>query len=276
MDFDEQLMENIKKCGFIWPRKIQEAVLPFVADGYNVQCQSETGTGKTASYLIPLIDNLIKEKQKFGRLHKGAPYCIIIAPTREFAEQIYQEARKLTNDTGITVAAAYGGTTLTETRWAIPTLPLEALTNFERKENERLKELADKERLQKLDAENKKTKHNAKEAESVQIENGKETAKDVFVAAQKKKAYAKFIFANGLAKDLTTAGFHAHAIHSELSQNERDEVLWNFKYGDSNSRILVSVNICSSGIDIPDMDYVINYYIPDWRLSILEARNKFI
>uniref|UniRef100_A0A914YXR5 ATP-dependent RNA helicase n=1 Tax=Panagrolaimus superbus TaxID=310955 RepID=A0A914YXR5_9BILA len=108
MDFDKQLLANIKKCGFIWPRKVQEAVLPFVVDGYDIQCQSETGTGKTASYLIPLIDNLIKEKQKCDKLLEDSPFCIIIAPTREFAEQIYQETRKLANDTGITVVASYG------------------------------------------------------------------------------------------------------------------------------------------------------------------------
>uniref|UniRef100_A0AC35GAJ4 Helicase ATP-binding domain-containing protein n=1 Tax=Panagrolaimus sp. PS1159 TaxID=55785 RepID=A0AC35GAJ4_9BILA len=115
MNFDDQLLINIKKCGFIWPRKVQEAVLPFAAEGYDVQCQSETGTGKTASYLIPIIDNLIKEKQKLGNLRKGAPYCIIISPTREFTEQIFQEARKLANETGISVVAAYGGSSTKET-----------------------------------------------------------------------------------------------------------------------------------------------------------------
>lgn len=63
--------------------------------GYDIECQSETGTGKTAAYLIPLIDNLIKEKRADG-LNPDGPHCLIIAPTREFIQQICHEAEKLT------------------------------------------------------------------------------------------------------------------------------------------------------------------------------------
>uniref|UniRef100_A0A914XVT3 RNA helicase n=1 Tax=Panagrolaimus superbus TaxID=310955 RepID=A0A914XVT3_9BILA len=94
MNFDKTLLRNIKKCGFIWPRKVQEAVIPYIAEGYDIKCQSETGTGKTAAYLIPIIDNLIKENATEGLPDEG-PICVILAPTREIVEQIFQNARTL-------------------------------------------------------------------------------------------------------------------------------------------------------------------------------------
>uniref|UniRef100_A0A914Q3H4 Helicase C-terminal domain-containing protein n=1 Tax=Panagrolaimus davidi TaxID=227884 RepID=A0A914Q3H4_9BILA len=83
-------------------------------------------------------------------------------------------------------------------------------------------------------------------------------------------------FADELTKDLTTAGFPADVIHSDLTQKERECALEDFKNGVSKSRILVSVHLCSCGVDIPEMDYVINYNIPDWRHNILEAKNTFL
>uniref|UniRef100_A0AC34EZ97 ATP-dependent RNA helicase n=1 Tax=Panagrolaimus sp. ES5 TaxID=591445 RepID=A0AC34EZ97_9BILA len=107
MDFDERLLQNIKNCEFMWPRKIQEAVIPYIIEGYDIKCQSETGTGKTAAYLIPIIDKLIKEKSTNGLPNEG-PICVILAPTREITEQIFQNARKLAYRTGISIAKAYG------------------------------------------------------------------------------------------------------------------------------------------------------------------------
>jgi superfamily II DNA/RNA helicase len=52
------VLENIKLAGYVRPRNIQSYVIPLILDGYDVKAQSETGSGKSASFLIPLISKV--------------------------------------------------------------------------------------------------------------------------------------------------------------------------------------------------------------------------
>src|ERR1051326_6241062 len=78
--------------------------------------QAKTGTGKTIGFLLPILQNIIKEDPSLAikdRFHRASPSdlrAIIIPPTRELAEQIAEEARKLPSRTNVIVQTAVGGT----------------------------------------------------------------------------------------------------------------------------------------------------------------------
>ena len=84
-------------------------MIPFIIDSFDVKGHAETGSGKTAAYLLPILDICMKAKaQREYTSVPNSPYAIIIAPTRELVLQISEQARKFANGTGISVAKTYG------------------------------------------------------------------------------------------------------------------------------------------------------------------------
>ncbi|CEF64843.1 Helicase, C-terminal domain and DNA/RNA helicase, DEAD/DEAH box type, N-terminal domain and Helicase, superfamily 1/2, ATP-binding domain and RNA helicase, DEAD-box type, Q motif domain and P-loop containing nucleoside triphosphate hydrolase domain-containing protein [Strongyloides ratti] len=104
-EFESKLIKNINKCGYCRPRKIQAYTMPFVITKIDVKSQAETGSGKTAAFLLPIIDTILKENYE---REVRSPFAVIISPTRELALQTHEQARKFTIDTGVTAAKAYG------------------------------------------------------------------------------------------------------------------------------------------------------------------------
>ncbi|MGN1038037.1 MAG: DEAD/DEAH box helicase, partial [Mailhella sp.] len=80
---------------------VQAQALPYLMNGCDIMVQSRTGSGKTGAYLLPLF-SLVKPEEK-------SPQTLILAPTRELASQVEHEAKVLFADTGVSVAALYGG-----------------------------------------------------------------------------------------------------------------------------------------------------------------------
>ena len=102
MDFslDPKLTQNINQLGLINPTPIQDQTIPAGLKKQDVIGIANTGTGKTAAFLIPVINRLINEKDA---------YAIIMAPTRELAEQIQQQYRQLAKETKLVDALLIGG-----------------------------------------------------------------------------------------------------------------------------------------------------------------------
>ncbi|WP_240376621.1 DEAD/DEAH box helicase [Bacillus piscicola] len=98
------LIESLQQQNIQKPMDIQERLIPAILNGRDVIGQSQTGSGKTLAFLLPLLTRIEPEKE-----HTQA---VITAPTRELAEQIYQEIRKLLENPGqpgITVKRVTGG-----------------------------------------------------------------------------------------------------------------------------------------------------------------------
>ena len=91
----------LARRGITTPFAVQDLALPDALDGHDVLVESPTGSGKTLAFLIPLIE----------RLEQGdpAPSALVLAPTRELAGQIADDARELAKARGLKVAVAYGG-----------------------------------------------------------------------------------------------------------------------------------------------------------------------
>ncbi|AGF76779.1 DNA/RNA helicase, superfamily II [Desulfocapsa sulfexigens DSM 10523] len=100
--FMAQINSNISTCGYEHPTPIQEKAIPEVMSGKDILGLAQTGTGKTAAFALPIIEKLAGGP-------RGNVRALIIAPTRELAEQITTSFKELAADTGLRILAVYGG-----------------------------------------------------------------------------------------------------------------------------------------------------------------------
>ncbi len=98
----ESLLRGIKKIGFDTPRPIQAATIPAGMTGQDVLGLAQTGTGKTAAFALPLMDRLLRDRLQ-------APRALVLAPTRELANQIADEMKALSKFTFLKGVIIYGG-----------------------------------------------------------------------------------------------------------------------------------------------------------------------
>jgi len=105
LNLDNRTAAGIKDVGFISPTDIQSMALPYTLGEFDLIGQAQTGTGKTAAFLITIFEKLLKTEKKSPTL----PRALIIAPTRELAVQIEKEARDIGTHTGLTYTAVFGG-----------------------------------------------------------------------------------------------------------------------------------------------------------------------
>ena len=104
----ESTLAGIRDAGFEYCTPIQASTLPIALQQHDVAGQAQTGTGKTAAFLIAAFQRLLSTPADTG--HKKQPRIFILAPTRELAVQIAKDAEVLGKHTGFTIALAYGGT----------------------------------------------------------------------------------------------------------------------------------------------------------------------
>jgi len=97
---EDQLKKNIEQKGYLMPTPIQDQAIPYILEGRDIIGTANTGTGKTAAFLIPLINNVLTKKTS---------RVLIIAPTRELASQIQSEFKSFTPQTGLTSVLCIGG-----------------------------------------------------------------------------------------------------------------------------------------------------------------------
>ncbi|MFO7783601.1 MAG: DEAD/DEAH box helicase [Thermodesulfobacteriota bacterium] len=102
----EQVLAGLKDAGFTLCTPIQAQVLPLSLTGSDVAGQAQTGTGKTAAFLVTIFNRLLSDA---GKKKEGLPSALIVAPTRELALQIYDDAKLLGGHTGLTLAQVVGG-----------------------------------------------------------------------------------------------------------------------------------------------------------------------
>ena len=100
--FDARIHAGIREAGYATPTPIQEQAIPHVLEGRDVLGLAMTGTGKTAAFMLPILQRLTKGPLRRTRV-------LVIAPTRELAEQIHHTATVLGTHTKVRSAAVYGG-----------------------------------------------------------------------------------------------------------------------------------------------------------------------
>jgi superfamily II DNA/RNA helicase len=310
-------MEGIDAIGFEKPTPIQEEAIPVILDGNDLIACAQTGTGKTAAYVLPLLHNILTDQTIPNEIK-----ALIIAPTRELAMQIDQQLEGFSYFAGVSSIAVYGGGSGTDfevERKAIKTgtgiivatpgrlishlnlgyVDLKSLKCLILDEADRMLDMGFLPDIQKIvsflphkrqtlmlsatmpkeiRALARKVMHNPKEI-TLEISKPPENVLQAayFVSDDQKTSLLKkliigkelpsvLIFSStkskvkDLEREMLRMKFNVKAIHSDLDQNERRDVLRLFK--NREVQILVATDIVSRGIDIENISLVINYNVP--------------
>ena len=105
-DLFDEVRKGLDKAGFTYCTPIQALTLPVALQGKDVAGQAQTGTGKTAAFLLVIFQRLLEKQPQHDRRH---PRALVLAPTRELALQIHKDALLLGSHTGLKFGLAYGG-----------------------------------------------------------------------------------------------------------------------------------------------------------------------
>jgi len=314
--FDPQLIEGIKAMGFETATKIQELAIPLILQGKDLIGSAQTGTGKTAAFLLPITN-------KFLTLgHDNKIKALIIVPTRELAVQIDQHMEGLSYFTSVSSIAIYGGTdgaafskekqALTEGADMVVCTPGRMIAHLNMgyvdftgiqylvlDEADRMLDMGFFDDIMKIinyiPIKRQTLMFSAtmpqeirtlarkvlSDPEEISIALSKPVEKVLQLAyvvyepqkipllkyiLQPMKDRMVLVFCSSksstkeLARELKKLGLIAEDIHSDLSQDEREKVLMNFR--NRELKILVATDILSRGIDIENIDMVINFDVP--------------
>ena len=109
----EELFRNVQLCGYTRPTPVQKYSIPIAVGNRDLMACAQTGSGKTAGFLFPIIMTMLRnggsEPEGGVRGKRTYPECLVLAPTRELASQIQDEAQKFLYCTGIASVVVYGG-----------------------------------------------------------------------------------------------------------------------------------------------------------------------
>lgn len=323
LELHDTLRRGIADAGFECATPIQADTLPIALKGHDVAGQAQTGTGKTAAFLIAAMQNVLTRKAESGAEdQKRQPKIFILAPTRELAIQISNDAEVLGGHTGLKIALAYGGTGYEQQRRTIEAgidiligTPGRIIDYFKQgvfkldqvqvailDEADRMFDLGFikdiRYLLRRLPAPDKRLNmlfsatlsqrvmelayEHMNEPELIQVEPDKITADRVRQAIFFPSNPDKLPLLVGLIREMGTGrimvfvnmkrdaekvedylkanGIDAQAISGDVPQTKRQNMLKRFLSGEL--AVLIGTDVASRGLHIPDVQYVINYDLP--------------
>ncbi|CAD6196598.1 unnamed protein product [Caenorhabditis auriculariae] len=107
----QRVLDNVIHAGYTRTTPVQQHSMALIDAKYDLMACAQTGSGKTAAFLLPIMSDLIQSDELNSAGEGGCyPRCLIVTPTRELADQIYNEGRKFAFNTVITIKPVYGGT----------------------------------------------------------------------------------------------------------------------------------------------------------------------
>ena len=313
---DPALMESIEATGYEDATPVQAQVIPIILKGQDIIASAQTGTGKTAAFLLPIINKLLQHS------NDGQVNCIVLVPTRELAIQIAQNLEGMSYFTSISSIAVYGGNDgsnfVTEKQALsggvdivvctpgrmiahlnMGYVKLKGLQYLVLDEADRMLDMGFNDDIMKIighlpeKRQNllfsatmpdkirslaRKILHNPAEVNIAISKPPEKIIQEAFVIYEPQKLpLIQYLLRNTtfkmvlifcsrkqsvkqLTRELQRARFRIAEIHSDLEQGEREDVLMKFRSGQV--PILVATDILSRGIDIDNIDLVINYDVP--------------
>ncbi|MCJ8322622.1 MAG: DEAD/DEAH box helicase [Rhizobiales bacterium] len=317
LGLSSKVTETIEEIGYTDPTPIQVAAIPAILQGRDVLGIAQTGTGKTASFTLPLLTKL-----ESGRARARMPRSLILCPTRELAAQVFENFEKYGKRQKLSVALLIGGMAFKDQERILDrgadvliATPGRLMDHFERgklmltrveyfviDEADRMLDMGfipDIEKISKLIPFTRQTMlFSATMPKEIEVLADKflqnpariEVAKTAAAAPtiQQILAYAPsgakekrqclrdilnglkinnaIIFSNRkkdveiIFKSLLSHKFSVGALHGDMVQSSRMQVLDNFK--NNKLQLLVASDVAARGLDIPDVTHVINYDMP--------------
>jgi ATP-dependent RNA helicase RhlE len=104
---DKVLIDAVKALGYDSPTPIQQQAIPAILVGKDIMAGAQTGTGKTAAFALPILQQLIKYTEASRPIR-----ALVLTPTRELAQQVYKSFVRYAENTALNVAVAYGGVSI--------------------------------------------------------------------------------------------------------------------------------------------------------------------
>lgn len=310
-----EVLETMQKLNYKNPTKIQSESLPYTLEKRDIIALAETGSGKTLSFALPIIQSLIDNPKPY--------YALILAPTRELCLQIQEHFNAVGSVIGLRSVVIVGGLDLVAQSVALVTkkphviiaspgrilhhlentkgFSLSKLGCFVLDEADKLLSMNFEESLDKIIALIPKERHTMlfsatmtnkvsklqraclNNPVKIEVSSQKHqtvntlTAYYTFFPHKLKENYLVHILNNFVQKStivfamtcktvmkvcllLRNLGFEAIPIHGQMTQVKRINSLNKFKT--ANKHILVATDVASRGLDIPDVDLVLNYDVP--------------
>lgn len=318
-ELNEFVLEAVDTMGFDTLTPIQEASIPPLLEGRDLIGVAQTGTGKTAAFLLPVLNEL-----SYGDYPQERINCLIMAPTRELAKQIDEQLQGFSYFVPVSSSAVYGGNDGPEfarqrqglkmgadiivatpgrliSHISMGYVDLSEVSFFILDEADRMLDMGFLPAVRSIVAKVPQARQTLlfsatidesiqknladllTDPEIVQIAQKGETAKiveqsilpvsnnqklELLKCLLDEKGHDRVIVfartrhrAEDVARDLKRAGFHAVCIHSDKTQGQRKQALQSFRTGDAG--VIVATDVLARGIDIPEVDYVVNYDLPD-------------
>jgi ATP-dependent RNA helicase RhlE len=106
LGIEQKLVETLSNLSIVTPTPVQEKSIPHVLEGKNLLAAAQTGTGKTAAFGLPIIQRVQQEKLN------GTPQALILVPTRELAQQVFDSLTQYASKTELRIVCVYGGTSI--------------------------------------------------------------------------------------------------------------------------------------------------------------------
>ena len=315
--FHEALAESLEASGYQKPTPIQEKAIPIILEGKDIIASAQTGTGKTAAFLLPILHKLLSEEKNDTNVH-----ALILVPTRELAIQISSHLDGLTYFTSLSSIAVYGGGdggSFVQEKQALSKgvdivvatpgklishlnmgyVKMKELKYLVLDEADRMLDMGFHDDIMKIISHlpvkrqtilfsatmppkmmqlAKTILHNPAEV-SIALSKPPESIKQQvylvydtqkipliqhILGEQPYKSVLIFCSRKQTVKQLTAQlqkrKYNANEIHSDLDQTQRENVLLDF--ASKRLPILVATDILSRGIDIDQIELVINYDVP--------------
>jgi len=315
--FDERLVEGIEASNYEEATPVQQQVIPHILEGKDIIASAQTGTGKTAAFLLPLINRIIT-----GVSDPSSITAMVIVPTRELAIQISQHLEGLSYFTSISSIAVYGGgdgNAFVQEKKALSMgadivvctpgkmmghikmgyVKLSQLKYLVLDEADRMLDMGFYDDIMFIINHLPQKRQNLlfsatmppkirslarkilNQPEEINISISKPPEKIIqqafivydaqkiplIVHLLKEKNYRSvLVFCSSklnvkqLTRDLKRNGIRAGEIHSDLEQENREDILMQYRSG--RLPVLVATDILSRGIDIDNIDLVINFDVP--------------
>src|SRR6185437_8721478 len=102
-------LKSIADTGYTTPTPIQAQAIPVVSEGRDVMGAAQTGTGKTAAFTLPILHRLMALANTSASPARHPVRALILAPTRELADQVYESVRRYAKQTSLRSAVVFGG-----------------------------------------------------------------------------------------------------------------------------------------------------------------------
>lgn len=316
LGLSSRLQQTLCELGYRVPTPIQERAIPLILAGRDLLAGAQTGTGKTAAFVLPLIERLLKVPTGETRPVRA----LVLVPTRELAVQVQESVARYAKGTDLTSTLVYGGVSIAAQVEALKTgvdiliatpgrlldhlrhgaVSLSAVTHLVFDEADRMLDMGFMDEitalLKHLPAARQTLLFSAtcddnlfalskvllQDPELIEVATRNTTAAEVeqrvyAVDSDRKLALVEHMLkvkgwapalifsrtrqgADKLAQQLGKAGINALAFHGDLSQSAREKVLLEFRTG--TLQALVATDVAARGLDITDLNYVINMEFP--------------